>query len=183
MPKWKLQAWHKSFKVARNLKETLLQYNIYYSYLSIREKIKSPNFSVFCVDIFSYSKRKFPKPGKILHKSIRVMCHTQDQLKEEAIHTSVHLTSGDIWKRLRSHEDLLCPPSYMYCCISRTLKQQVTINLIKNFIRSTMTQERLNDFAVLSIESQLTKKIDFPGVLDTFAQKRPVKRHFNLISC
>ena len=84
---------------------------------------------------------------------------------------------------MRSHEDLLHPPSYMYCCISRTLKQKVTINLIKNFIRSMMTQGRLNDLAVLSIERQLTKKVNFPGAIDTFAQKRPVKRHFNLISC
>ena len=41
-----------------------------------------------------------------------------------------------------------------------------------------MTQGRLNDLAVLSIESLLTKNIDFTGVIDTFARKKARKAAF-----
>ena len=38
-----------------------------------------------------------------------------------------------------------------------------------------MTQERLNDLAILSIESELTRKIDFSSVINTFALKKARK--------
>ena len=49
------------------------------------------------------------------------------------------------------------------------------LKLIKNFLRSTMTQNRLNDLAILSIESELTRKIDFSDIIDAFALKKARK--------
>ena len=45
-------------------------------------------------------------------------------------------------------------------------------------MRSTMTQDRLNDLAVLSIESEVTRKIDFTDIID-IAMKKALKGHFN----
>ena len=56
--------------------------------------------------------------------------------------------------------------------VASTERSFSKLNLIKNFMQSTMTQGWLNDLAVLSIESQLTKKIDFAGVIDTSARKK-----------
>ena len=41
-----------------------------------------------------------------------------------------------------------------------------------------MTQDRLNDLAVLSIESEVTRKIDFTDIID-IAMKKALKGHFN----
>ena len=53
------------------------------------------------------------------------------------------------------------------------------LNIIKtDFMRSTMTQDRLNDLAFLSIESEVTRKIDFTDIIDMFAMKKARKGPF-----
>ena len=52
--------------------------------------------------------------------------------------------------------------------------------LIKNFMRCTMTQDRLNDLAVLNIESEVTRKIDSTDIVDMFAMKKARKGAFQL---
>ena len=45
-------------------------------------------------------------------------------------------------------------------------------------MRTTMTQDRLNDLAVLSIESDVARKIDFTDIIDMFAMKKGRKGAF-----
>ena len=53
------------------------------------------------------------------------------------------------------------------------------LNIIKtDFMRSTMTQDRLNDLAVLSIKSEVTRKIDNTDIIDMFAMKKARKGAF-----
>ena len=51
-------------------------------------------------------------------------------------------------------------------------------NIIKNVMRSTMTHDRLNELAVLIIESEVTRKIDFTNIIDMFAIKKARKGAF-----
>ena len=53
--------------------------------------------------------------------------------------------------------------------------------LIKNHLRSTMTQERLNDLAVVSIESSVSKNIDFTNVIQDFANKKSRRVKFQML--
>ena len=46
------------------------------------------------------------------------------------------------------------------------------LKLIKNYLRSTMGQDRLNNLAMLSIESDIAKQIDFDTVVRCFANKK-----------
>ena len=39
---------------------------------------------------------------------------------------------------------------------------------MKNYLRLTMSQSRLSDLAILSIESEFVKNIDFDDVIDKF---------------
>lgn len=43
------------------------------------------------------------------------------------------------------------------------------LKLIKNYLRSTMSEQRLNSLAILSIERQIASTIDFDEVIDKFA--------------
>ncbi|KAI8572198.1 hypothetical protein RHMOL_Rhmol01G0179100 [Rhododendron molle] len=45
------------------------------------------------------------------------------------------------------------------------------LKLIKSYLRSTMSQERLNGLAMLSIEKDMVSKLDCNSLITTFAAK------------
>ena len=49
------------------------------------------------------------------------------------------------------------------------------LKLIKTYLRSTISQERLNSLALLSIEKDIVKQVDFSKLIDSFAQKKARK--------
>ena len=49
------------------------------------------------------------------------------------------------------------------------------LKLIKNYLRSTIGQERLVNLAVLGIENDLTRKISFDDIIDSFAREKARK--------
>ena len=53
------------------------------------------------------------------------------------------------------------------------------LKLLKNYLRSTMSQERLNGLAILSIEKYILRKIDFDTIINDFASKN-AKRYIFL---
>eukprot|EP00112_Aurelia_sp_Birch-Aquarium-sp1_P025206 Seg827.5 transcript_id=Seg827.5/GoldUCD/mRNA.D3Y31 product="hypothetical protein" protein_id=Seg827.5/GoldUCD/D3Y31 len=52
------------------------------------------------------------------------------------------------------------------------------LKLIKNLMRSTMTQDRLTDFAMLSIESEIARTVDFNDIIHDFANMKVRKVSF-----
>ena len=46
------------------------------------------------------------------------------------------------------------------------------LKLIKNYLRSNMGQERLVDLAILGIESDLAKSIDFDSIINLLAAEK-----------
>ena len=46
------------------------------------------------------------------------------------------------------------------------------LKLIKSYIRSTMSQERLNGLAILSIEKHMPEQIDFNSLIIDFLSKK-----------
>jgi hypothetical protein len=54
------------------------------------------------------------------------------------------------------------------------------LKLLKNYLRSTMSQERLNGLATLCIEKKLLDEIDVNKIIDEFAS-RNVKENFKVL--
>ena len=52
------------------------------------------------------------------------------------------------------------------------------LKLIKTYLRSTISQERLNNLAMLSIENYIAKTIDLENILRDFANKKARKVFF-----
>lgn len=52
------------------------------------------------------------------------------------------------------------------------------LKLIKNYLQSTMGQSRLSDLAILLIESDLAKAVDFDEVINKFAALKARKGKF-----
>ena len=49
------------------------------------------------------------------------------------------------------------------------------LKLVKNYLRSKMKQERLSGLAIMSIECDTAKSIDYSDIIDKFAQAKARK--------
>ena len=54
------------------------------------------------------------------------------------------------------------------------------LKILKNYLRNTMTEDRLSELAVLAIESKETRKINVGKIISDFAQMRQEESHFNM---
>ncbi|XP_016661805.1 uncharacterized protein LOC103310064 [Acyrthosiphon pisum] len=52
------------------------------------------------------------------------------------------------------------------------------LKIIKNYLRSTMSQDRLTNMGIISIERELASKINFEDIIDEFATKKARKVKF-----
>lgn len=50
------------------------------------------------------------------------------------------------------------------------------LKIIKNYLRNSMNQDRLNSLAIISIESDIAKSIDYDDIIDEFATQKARKR-------
>ena len=49
------------------------------------------------------------------------------------------------------------------------------LKLLKSYLRSTMTQERLNDLAMIVLESDILEKIDYKSIIEDLISKNPTR--------
>jgi len=61
--------------------------------------------------------------------------------------------------------------------VASTERSFTKLKLLKNYLRSTMSQERLNVLATLCIEKRLLDEIDIDNIINDFAS-RNVRRNF-----
>ena len=45
------------------------------------------------------------------------------------------------------------------------------LNLLKSYLRSTITQERLNGLAIVAIENDIVKEINYEDIIENFISK------------
>jgi len=69
---------------------------------------------------------------------------------------------------------LLCTPS-TNCSAERSFS---TLKRIKNYLRSTMAQDRCSSLAVLAIEAEITNSLDFEKIINDFATFEARKKKF-----
>ena len=76
----------------------------------------------------------------------------------------------------------ICTALIIFCTLPVTVasadRSFSKLKLIKSFMRSTMTQDRLNDLAVLSIESEIAKTVDFHDIIHDVANMKARKELF-----
>ena len=52
------------------------------------------------------------------------------------------------------------------------------LKMIKNYLRSSMSQERLSGFAIMSINHDVGKQISYDDIIDDFSSRKCRKGHF-----
>ena len=76
----------------------------------------------------------------------------------------------------------VCTAYMMYMTVPVTVataeRSFSKLKLIKNFLRSSMSQERLGSLALLSIENEQAKNLDFRKVIQQFASAKVRRKNF-----
>ena len=78
----------------------------------------------------------------------------------------------DVFPNLRTALQILLTISVSVASCERSFSK---LKLIKTHLRSTMTQERLTDLAILSIEKTTFELISFDDIIDQFAERKARK--------
>lgn len=52
------------------------------------------------------------------------------------------------------------------------------LKIIKGYLRSTMTQDHLSGLALMSIEQETAREVDFEDLIDKFAEAKARKKTF-----
>ena len=52
------------------------------------------------------------------------------------------------------------------------------LKIIKTYLRSTMSQQRLNKLTLLSIEKEMLNEINYDNLIDNFASQKVQKNNF-----
>ena len=52
------------------------------------------------------------------------------------------------------------------------------LKLLKSYMRTTMTQQRLNDLATIALESEVLEKIDYEDIIEDFISKNTKRMKF-----
>lgn len=127
------------------------------------------------------------------------MEHTSDISGNELFHELVHVHSILEKKDTVTPKEVLCtiknktstdlfPNLWIALRILLTIPVTVAsaersfskLKLIKTYMRSSMGQERLNSLAMLAIENEEAKKIDFKEILSTFAHAKARRMPFSV---
>ena len=79
---------------------------------------------------------------------------------------------NDVFPNLRTALQILLTVSVSVASCKRSFSK---LKLIKTHLRSTMTQERLTNFAILSIEKTTFEAISYDDIIDQFAERKARK--------
>ena len=72
-----------------------------------------------------------------------------------------------------------CIALRIFCTIPATVAEAERsfskLKSIKNYLRTTMNQDRLSDLGMLAIENKIAREVDYSNIIDHFAQKKARK--------
>ena len=67
----------------------------------------------------------------------------------------------------------------LYTCYSSSAKRSFSkLKLIKSYLRSTMSQEKLSGLVILSIENEMLKELEYKNLISQFAYQKVRKINF-----
>jgi hypothetical protein len=54
------------------------------------------------------------------------------------------------------------------------------LKLVKNYLRNTISQERLNNISILNIERERTEELNIDQIINNFANQKARKKNFKI---
>lgn len=85
-------------------------------------------------------------------------------------------------QKLKSIFPNVCIALRLFCTLPVTVAEAErsfsTLARVKNFLRSTMAQDRLSSLGTLAMEPDLARQLDYNSIIDTFANKKARKAIF-----
>eukprot|EP00731_Ephydatia_muelleri_P000596 Em0001g596a len=143
-----------------------------YKFLSLSDEDLTSAVTSFCAMYKSDVSKDLVKE-MILLKKISLANLGDVQLSPLQLLNKLH----DV--RLESLFPNICISLRIFCTLPVTVasaeRSFSQLKRIKSYGRSTMAQERLHGLALLCIESELAKTIDYDSIIDTFAARKDRK--------
>lgn len=120
---------------------------IYYDDMDLNELINEClHLKAHIIQLADDKQNNVPKLLQILHEKNLISIYPNIEIALR-IYTSTAVTN--------------CSAERSFPCLKR----------IKNYLRSTMSQDRLNALAILSIEHELTNQLSYDDIIEDFAKK------------
>ena len=94
---------------------------------------------------------------------------------DEALKKIRSLNIGDTFPNVDSALHILLTLPISNCCSERSFS---ALKRIKNHLRNSISQDSLQAFSLLTIENDVTSKINFDDIIDEFASKKARKKNF-----
>ena len=112
-------------------------------------------------------------PNEMMHfiEFIGKEKNNAQQMLSTILKTNVISSFPNVTTALRIYLSLMCTN----CSGERSFSR---LALLKNKLRTTMSEDRLNYLAIMSIESDITKQLDYSDVINEFANAKSRKRCF-----
>lgn len=121
---------------------------IYYDDMDLNELINEClHLKAHIIQLADNKQKNVPKLLQILHEKNLISIYPNIEIALR-IYTSTAVTN--------------CSAERSFSCLKR----------IKNYLRSTMSQDRLNALAILSIEHELTNQLSYDDIIEDFAKKK-----------
>lgn len=148
--------------------------DIFFIFYSIKDLITMPDVELIkhCNDL------QIHLTDNVLNQSDINGPELYEEIKSLRIHLKLEFNSNDVLNyiytnNLSSYFPNMCIALRIYLTMpvsvatgERTFSK---LKIIKNYLRSTMKQERLTDLSIISIEHELCENIDIKSLIDKFA--------------
>lgn len=112
--------------------------------------------------------------SRMLFKKRRQSAMQLPSTAEELLKATIQY-GKDVFPNLRTALQILLTVSVSVASCERSFSK---LKLIKTYLRSTMTQERLTNLAILSIEKTTFESISYDDIIDEFAERKARKINF-----
>ncbi|XP_026453355.1 zinc finger MYM-type protein 1-like [Papaver somniferum] len=171
-----------------SLKRRFKQFQAYeetYGFLFNIEKLRSLDDSTLrnsCVKLEKYLsyEMEFDINGDELYTELKVLRSFLPNETKKAIDVLSFLTNmGGCYSNASISYRILLTIPVTVASAERSFSK---LKLIKSYLRSTMSQERLNGLAMLSIEADMLSSIDYDSIINEFASVNAKRSIFTSIT-
>ena len=134
------------------------------------QSIDDESLNTYCFNLEDYLKHdSYDVDGRDLFSELKVLRTILPKGTKEPIEVLKHMQAmeGCFPNAWIAYRILLTIPVTV-ASIERNFSK---LKLIKSYIRSTMSQEMLNELTTLSIERDMAKEIDYTSVIGDFAAR------------
>ena len=166
-----------------SIKSRFEQFKIYeniFCFLFLKKKLKSlddGSLKSYCLNLETFLKHELFSDidGLDLFQELTVLRKVLQSEINTPVETLTYIKRLDCFPNACIAFRILLTIPVTIASAERSFSK---LKLIKSYLRSTMSQERLNGLAILSIENDILTKLEYKNLINIFASQKTIKISF-----